>query len=174
MHFNGSHSIPSIWFNWGLNKVCPIDHVLRDGRHFTLDVHTIRGTNVVPCCRSLPPKEEYGKYTLIVCHWKTPFTTVNDASCSEIIIQNRYMNNHDIANGLNIHHQLCLNLLKQIGSKKEVHSSHESAVKNLIDRINIYDSLKKQNEIELFLKWNQRQSVESKLDYSFQLLQIVL
>ena len=72
----------------------------------------------------------------------------------EKIDQDRHISCHDIAKALNIHHQTVLNHLKKAGYKKklDVWVPHELSVKNLMDRINICDSLLKRNEIEPFLK----------------------
>ncbi|XP_049307894.1 histone-lysine N-methyltransferase SETMAR-like isoform X2 [Bactrocera dorsalis] len=72
----------------------------------------------------------------------------------EKIELDRHISSHDIAKELNIHHQTVLNHLKKAGYKKmlDVWVPHELSVKNLMDRINICDSLLKRNEIEPFLK----------------------
>jgi len=60
----------------------------------------------------------------------------------------------EIVKELSIDHKTVLNHLHKAGYKKklDVWVSHELSVRNMMDRINICDTLLKRNEIELFLK----------------------
>jgi len=60
----------------------------------------------------------------------------------------------EIARELSIDHKTVLNHLHKVGYKKklDVWVPHELSVRNMMDRINICDTLLKRNEIKSFLK----------------------
>lgn len=71
----------------------------------------------------------------------------------ETINQDHHISYHNIAKELIIPHQTVLNDLMKAGYKTKLHVwvLNDLPVKNLVDRINIRDSLLKQNEIKPFL-----------------------
>ena len=91
---------------------------------------------------------------------------MKDKSCSgrpiteksnEIMIKvkhDKHVNTVEIARELGIDHKTVLNHLHKAGYKKkfDVWVPHELSVRNMMDRINICDTLLKRNEIEPFLK----------------------
>jgi len=75
----------------------------------------------------------------------------------EIIVKverDKYMSTVEIARKLGIDHKTVLNHLHKARYKKklDVWMAHELSVRNMMDRINICDTLLKRNEIEPFLK----------------------
>ena len=66
----------------------------------------------------------------------------------------KHVSTVEIARELSIDHKTVLNHLHKAGYKKklDVWVPHELSVRNMIDRINICDTLLKRNEIEPFLK----------------------
>jgi len=82
-----------------------------------------------------------------------PITEKSD----EIIVKverDKYVSTVEIARELGIDHKTVLNHLHKAGSKKklDVWIPHELSVRNMMDRINIYDTLLKRNKIKPFLK----------------------
>ncbi|XP_032679751.1 histone-lysine N-methyltransferase SETMAR-like [Odontomachus brunneus] len=72
----------------------------------------------------------------------------------EKVERDKHMNSMEIARELDINYKTVLNHLYKAGYKKklDVWVPHELSIKNMIDRINICDTLLKRNEIEPFLK----------------------
>jgi len=82
-----------------------------------------------------------------------PITEKSD----EIMVKverDKNMSTVEIARELGIDHKTILNHLHKAGYKKklDVWVPHELSVRNMMDRINICDTLLKRNEIEPFLK----------------------
>ena len=72
----------------------------------------------------------------------------------EKVERDKHVSTVEIARELDIDHKTILNHLHKAGYKKnlDVWVPHELSVKNMMDRINICDTLLKRNEIEPFLK----------------------
>jgi len=68
--------------------------------------------------------------------------------------RDKHVSTVEIARELGIDHKIVLNHLHKAGYKKklDVWIPHELSVRNMMDRINICDTLLKRNEIEPFLK----------------------
>jgi len=68
--------------------------------------------------------------------------------------RDKHVSTVEIVRELGIDHKTVLNHLHKTGYKKkfDVWVSHELSVRNMMDRINICDTLLKRNEIEPFLK----------------------
>ena len=82
-----------------------------------------------------------------------PITEKSD-EIMEKVEHDKHVSTVEIARELGIDHKTILNHLHKTGYKRklDVWVPHELSVKNMMDRINIYDTLLKQNEIEPFLK----------------------
>jgi len=67
------------------------------------------------------------------------------------IKENRQVNSYDITKEININHKTVLGHLRKIGYTKkfDVWVSHNLTLKNLMDRISIYESLLKRNKIDI-------------------------
>ncbi|KAG5339250.1 SETMR methyltransferase, partial [Acromyrmex charruanus] len=70
---------------------------------------------------------------------------------SKKVERDKHASTMEIARELGIDHKTVLNHLHKAGSKKEARLD-SSRIKNMMDRINICDTLLKRNEIESFLK----------------------
>ena len=70
----------------------------------------------------------------------------------EKVERDKHMSTMEIARELDIDHKTVLNHLHKAGYKKnlDVWVPHELSVKNMMDRINICDTLLKRNEIKHF------------------------
>ncbi|EGI59943.1 Histone-lysine N-methyltransferase SETMAR [Acromyrmex echinatior] len=82
-----------------------------------------------------------------------PITEKSD-EIMEKVERDKHVSTVEIAKELGIDHKIILNHLHKARYKKklDVWVPYELSVKNMMDRINIYDTLLKRNEIEPFLK----------------------
>ncbi|GFU36616.1 histone-lysine N-methyltransferase SETMAR [Trichonephila clavipes] len=73
---------------------------------------------------------------------------------TEIIKVDRHVRSRSIAQELMIDHKTVLSYLRKVGFKNKLHVwvSHQLTPKNMMDRIFIYKTLAKRNDIDPFLK----------------------
>jgi len=83
-----------------------------------------------------------------------PITEKSDEIMVKVERDKHCVSTVEIARELGIDHKTVSNHLHKIGYKKklDVWVPHELSVRNMMDRINICDTLLKRNEIESFLK----------------------
>jgi len=85
-----------------------------------------------------------------------PNTEKSDEIIKKKVERDKHVSTVEIARELGIDHKTVLNHLHKAGYKKklDVWIPHELSVRNMMDRINICDTLLKRNEIEPFLNDN--------------------